>query len=85
MTGSIREGPSEKKSLAEELAVTEGRKAPQALRRWAAAVVTSPRPGPPGWVRSARRIASAGGDVRVWAPSSPGATSRAHSANRSGT
>jgi hypothetical protein len=42
VTGSIREAPSEKKSLADELAVTDGRKLPQAFRRWAAAVRTFP-------------------------------------------
>ena len=35
VTGSTREAPSAKKSLADELAVSEGRKLPQALRRWA--------------------------------------------------
>ena len=37
--GSIREAPSEKKSLAEELADRVGRNAPKALRRWASAVL----------------------------------------------
>jgi hypothetical protein len=39
--GSIREVPSEKKSLADELADTVGRKAPQALL-WRAPAVRTP-------------------------------------------
>ena len=35
VTGSTRGGPSEKKSLADEVAESDGRKLPQALRRWA--------------------------------------------------
>jgi hypothetical protein len=35
----MREVPSEKKELAEELAVRLGRYAPHALRRWAPAVL----------------------------------------------
>ena len=60
VTGSILAGPSEKKSLPEELAEILGRYAPQALRRWAAAVRTSAEARmTAGWTRSARRIASA--------------------------
>ena len=40
VTGSTRDAPSAKNSLADELAVSDGRKLPQALRRWAAAVRT---------------------------------------------
>ena len=70
VTGSTREAPSEKKSLAEELAVTDGRKAPQALRRWAAAVRTPAWAWTtPGWTRSESRIASGRVTTRSWAPS----------------
>src|SRR5215210_9303684 len=58
--GSIREVPSEKKSLADELADTVGRKAPQAALPWAPAVLTpAAARTTSGCTRSESRMASA--------------------------
>jgi hypothetical protein len=60
VTGSIREAPSEKKSLADEVAEIDGRNAPHELRLRAPAVLTSAAARTTsGCTRSAKRIASA--------------------------
>jgi hypothetical protein len=70
VVGSTRAEPSEKNSLAVELARMSGRKAPYALRRWADAVATAPLAETTcGCTRRASRIASARVTVRSWAAS----------------
>jgi hypothetical protein len=75
VAGSIREGPSEAKALAEELAESDGRNDPQALRRCAAAVwISHAARTTAGCTRSDSLMASASVTVRSWPWSRAGRT-----------